>query len=262
MNKRIVGIAAGGGLAVAIISGGVGYALATDTAPGGPGAHVYGPGNDDARGYGQGGMMGGPGGMMRGYGASSQGSPGYGPGGMMGGYGPGVDAAALADGDANAADTAALVFMIQEEKLAHDLYVALGDAWGTRVFDQIAGAETQHTSSIRALLDAYGIDDPTVGLAAGEFADSSLQHLYDTLLAKGLTSEQDALEVAGLVEETDIADLRERAADEDAITVVFDRLESASEHHLRAFAVNLEQLGVTYNAQVLDASEVDAIVGR
>ena len=66
-----------------------------------------------------------------------------------------------------AEETASLTFMIEEEKLAHDLYVELGDAWDLRVFTNISSAETQHEAEVRALLDAYGVDDPTDGMGTG-----------------------------------------------------------------------------------------------
>lgn len=178
--------------------------------------------------------------------------------------GMGADAAALVEpGSTITADeTASLVYMVEEEKLAHDLYVELGDAWDMRVFVNIQGAETHHSDAVRSLLDAYGVDDPTAGMATGEFANPELQSLYDTLLARGLTSETAALEVGALVEETDIADLRDRESTNVAIDQVFSSLESGSENHLRAFAKNLDRLGVTYDAQVLSSSDVASIIGQ
>ncbi len=161
-----------------------------------------------------------------------------------------------------AAETASLTFMIEEEKLAHDLYVELGDAWDLRVFANIANAETQHETNVRTLLDAYGVDDPTANMNVGEFSDPALQSLYDTLLKKGLTSSTDALEVGAVVEETDIADLRERASTNTAIDEVFGLLESGSNNHLRAFTRNLDRLGVTYVPQVLSPADVANIIGQ
>ena len=107
-------------------------------------------------------------------------------------------------------------------------------------------------------------DDDTVTStdAAGEFADSTLQDLYDGLLTQGLESKTEAFAVGALVEETDIQDLRDRASDSDAIAVIYDHLESASAQHLRVFVRNLEAFGVDYLPQVLDADEVDTITGR
>ncbi|PKQ14250.1 MAG: hypothetical protein CVT68_12845, partial [Actinobacteria bacterium HGW-Actinobacteria-8] len=186
-----------------------------------------------------------------------------GPDGMSLHDGLGDPAALVTAGDTlSSVDTASLVFMVNEEKLAHDLYVELGDAWNLRVFDNISSAEQQHMDAVRSLLDAYGADDPTDGLAAGEFSDPELQDLYDTLLAEGLGSSTQALAVGALVEETDIEDLRDRATDNEAIATVFSSLESGSENHLRAFVNNLDRAGVDYEAQVLSDTEVSRITVR
>src|SRR5680860_1023648 len=116
--------------------------------------------------------------------------------------------------------------------------------------------------AVRSLLDAYGTDDPTAGLAAGEFSDPALQDLYDTLLEEGRESSTQALAVGALVEETDIEDLRDRATDSDAIATVFSSLESGSENHLRAFVMNLDRAGGDYEAQVPRDSEVSGITAR
>lgn len=172
-------------------------------------------------------------------------------------------AALVAPGSALTADEAAsLTYMVEEEKLAHDLYVELGDAWDLRVFVNIAGAETQHADEIRSLLDAYGVADPTAGRGAGEFVNPTLQGLYNSLLAEGLTSGTDALKVGALVEETDIADLRDRTSTNVAIDQVFGQLETGSDNHLRAFTTNLDRLGVRYDAQVLSPADVARIIGQ
>jgi hypothetical protein len=186
-----------------------------------------------------------------------------GSGGMSLHDGLGDPAALVTAGDTlSSVETASLVYMVNEEKLAHDLYVELGEAWDLRVFENISSAEQQHMDAVRSLLDAYGADDPTDGLAAGEFSDPALQDLYDTLLAEGLESSTQALAVGALVEETDIEDLRDRATDSEAIATVFSSLESGSENHLRAFVKNLDRAGVDYEAQILSDSEVSRIAAR
>ena len=186
---------------------------------------------------------------------------GNGPDAMHDGLGD--PAALVTAGDTlSSVETASLVYMVNEEKLAHDLYVELGDAWDLKVFENISSAEQRHMDAVRSLLDAYGTDDPTAGLAAGEFSDPALQDLYDTLLEEGRESSTQALAVGALVEETDIEDLRDRATDSDAIATVFSSLESGSENHLRAFVMNLDRAGVDYEAQVLSDSEVSGITAR
>ncbi|NQW31445.1 MAG: DUF2202 domain-containing protein [Actinomycetales bacterium] len=139
-------------------------------------------------------------------------------------------------------DAEELQYMVAEEKLAHDVYVTLGEEYGLRIFTNIARSETQHQSAVENLLDKYGIKNPTLNDKVGEFDDPKLQNLYDDLIAKGMQSLQDALEVGVLVEETDIADLKEVIAGNEpaAVDRVMNRLLDASYNHLAAFERQLK----------------------
>ena len=88
-----------------------------------------------------------------------------------------------------------------------------------------------------ALLDLYGIKNPTLNDKVGVFDDPKLQNLYDDLIEKGMLSLQDALEVGVLVEKTDIADLKEILAGNEPAEVdrVLTQLLKASYNHLAAF---------------------------
>lgn len=158
-------------------------------------------------------------------------------------------------------EIAGLKFMREEEKLAHDVYVALFDLWGVAVFSQIALSETTHTEAILALLIKYGVADPAAGKAAGEFEDPALQALYNTLIAMGRLSLIDALKVGALIEETDIHDINAKKAvtDEADILKVYDSLLCGSRNHLRAFNRQLLAQGVAYVPQVITQAEWDAI---
>lgn len=138
---------------------------------------------------------------------------------------------------ANDAETATLLHMVEEEKLAHDVYVALGDDTGLGIFDRIAASETKHTDAVRALLDARDIDDPTAGAAVGEFTDPAFDELYADLVAEGSASVDAALQVGVQIEELDIADLKAAIAETDQadIDTVYGHLLTASGHHLTAF---------------------------
>ncbi|MEZ4836691.1 MAG: DUF2202 domain-containing protein, partial [Caldilineaceae bacterium] len=92
-------------------------------------------------------------------------------------------------------EIAGLVFMVEEEKLAHDVYVEMYDLWGIRTFSNISKSESQHMDAVRNLLDRYGIADPTLGNAAGVFENEDLQALYDQLIEMGSQSATDAMQV-------------------------------------------------------------------
>ncbi|WP_353815018.1 DUF2202 domain-containing protein [Agromyces sp. SYSU T00266] len=143
------------------------------------------------------------------------------------------EASAPDDGDGTAA---ALVYLIEEEKLAHDVYVVLGDLWGAQVFANITGSETTHQDLVAPLLSARGIDDPRSD-EVGVFTDPDLQALYDELVARGSTSLDEAIQVGIAIEEKDLADLGAAIAAEDEADVVdvLERLYAGSENHLATF---------------------------
>lgn len=157
-----------------------------------------------------------------------------------------------------------LLYMVEEEKLAHDVYLAMDGLWGAQVnvFGQIAPSETQHTQSVRERILAHGLADPTVNKAPGEFVNADLQALYDALVAQGALGLIDGLKVGCLIEEVDIQDLTDRKADvinEPDIVAVYDSLMCGSRNHLRAFNRTLENKGGSYTSTVLGQTAFDAI---
>lgn len=143
-----------------------------------------------------------------------------------------------------AADLAA---MREEEKLARDVYRALGARWGLPVFSNIASAEQRHFDHVGALLAARGLPDPARD-GEGLFADDRFTALHAELVAQGLRSELDALRVGARIEELDIADLDAlivRTSEPD-VRRVYELLRCGSRNHLRAFDALLRERGATY----------------
>lgn len=160
-------------------------------------------------------------------------------------------------------EAAGLAFMREEEKLAHDVYVALYKKWGLPVFKNISVAEQTHSDAVKRLLDRYGVEDPASGHTVGVFTDPALQSLYDKLIAQGSLSIADALKVGAAIEEIDILDLQERIAQTDKADIarVYTNLLKGSENHLRAFVSNLKARGETCKPQYLSQAAYDKIIG-
>jgi hypothetical protein len=72
----------------------------------------------------------------------------------------------------------------------------------------------------------------------------------------------EALEAGAFIEETDIADLRERMiqTDNEDLKMVYDNLLSASYRHLRAYIRNLAFREASYAPQRLSKQEFDEIL--
>lgn len=165
--------------------------------------------------------------------------PGF--GGGIAGPGRGIEAAAtpagtteledqlasLATGTLTPEEVAGLVWMREEEKLAHDVYVTLYEQWQIQAFSNIARSEVTHMDAVKTLLDRYGLADPAAANPVGVFTNPEIQTLYDELVARGRTSEIEALRVGATIEDLDIVDLQQRASTTPDIALVYDTLERA-----------------------------------
>jgi len=130
-----------------------------------------------------------------------------------------------------------LLYMVEEEKLARDVYDYLYELWGSRVFGNIVKSEQRHMDAMKSLADEYELETPVTLDVRGEFENEELQALYNTLIEKGKQSLIDALEVGVTIEETDIADL-ERILEEDTpkdFAKKYQNLLKGSYNHLKAF---------------------------
>jgi hypothetical protein len=152
----------------------------------------------------------------------------------------------------------ALNWMREEEKLARDVYLALYEQWDLPIFWRIASSEQRHMDAVGILLEKYELADPALE-QAGEFSEPDLNALYDELVAKGLTSQEDALYVGATIEDLDIYDLQQLLTliDNKDIGIVFGNLLNGSMNHLRAFTRLLPE---DYEAQYLTQQEVEEIL--
>ncbi|MCA9355311.1 DUF2202 domain-containing protein [Candidatus Kaiserbacteria bacterium] len=155
-----------------------------------------------------------------------------------------------------------LIQMREEEKLARDVYLTLGDKWGLRIFTNIASSEQTHTDSIKTLIDRYGLADPVTDDTVGVFSLAEMQELYDDLVAKGSKSTSDALSVGALIEDLDIYDLDVAMAgtDESDIKTVYANLQKGSRNHMRAFVRNIERQGGAYVPEYISEEDYQSII--
>lgn len=131
-----------------------------------------------------------------------------------------------------------LFFIYQEEKVARDVYITLGNIYvGENTFASIQLSEQRHIDSARELCETYGVDISGVDEGSvGNFVLPVLQELYDTCVAEGEKSLLDALKVGELIEVTDIDDLENASIGMPSDVVsVYDNLKEGSLSHLDAF---------------------------
>jgi hypothetical protein len=161
-------------------------------------------------------------------------------------------------------ETAGLVYMREEEKLAHDVYVTLQSKWGVRIFGNISQAEERHFSAIKLLLDRYGLTDPAANQGIGIFQNDGLRELYPDLIKQGESSLKSAMRVGAIIEDLDIRDLEKAAAatDNSDLRLVYQNLKRASENHIRAFVRQLAAKGETYIPQYITPTALSEIVAN
>ena len=164
-------------------------------------------------------------------------------------------------GSLSPAESDALAYMREEEKLAHDVYITLYAEWGLPIFQNIAASEQTHTDAVKTLLDRYDLADPA-STRVGVFTNAELQDLYNTLIKSGSQSLEEALKVGAAIEEIDILDLQERLAQTSSadIQTTFNNLLRGSNNHLRSFTAQLQsQTGVEYTPQYMSIEGYQAI---
>ncbi len=131
-----------------------------------------------------------------------------------------------------------LKFMIEEEKLAGDLYDTFYDLYGVSIFNNIAASENKHFDALIGQAEKIGVDVDEFDFASdGTYEDAELQGLYDTLLELGSQSVEDAINVGIMIETKDMVDIAAAAEDVAGTSLanVYDNLLAGSANHLDAF---------------------------
>lgn len=129
-----------------------------------------------------------------------------------------------------------LLYLIEEEKLAHDVYTVMYQKYGSNVFGNIIQSESTHEARVLVLLQARNIPDPR-STELGVFKNQELQTFYNQLIEQGNKNLTEAYKVGVTIEEKDIADINTQlatASDQDVIALL-ESLRSGSENHLQAF---------------------------
>jgi hypothetical protein len=133
---------------------------------------------------------------------------------------------------------AQLKYLVEEEKLARDVYTYLSAQVTTRKFSNIARSEQTHMNYMATLLTKYKLWNPTTNRKAGVFYNQEIQGLYNALTAEGAVGLLEAYGVGVKVEEVDIASIKEillKAMPVD-VKAALDLMLAASYNHLEAFS--------------------------
>lgn len=162
----------------------------------------------------------------------------------------------------DSAEKQRVLFIREEEKLAYDVYQAMFDKYGVKIFQNIPNSELSHMEAMLTIITKYQLVDPMDKNPRGVFANADLQSLYNALVSQGNGSVLAAYQVGAKIEELDIFDLNKSIAvtNNQDIKLVYDFLNKGSRNHLRSFFKNLTNAGGTYTPVFITKAEFDAIV--
>jgi len=162
----------------------------------------------------------------------------------------------------DAAEKASLRQMLQEEKLARDVYLAMDFFWSLPIFANIAQSEQQHMDFVRLLYTRYNLKDPLPSDQVGVYADPMFTQLFTILVTVGSQSIQNALWIGTAIEDLDIDDLMKliNQTDNRDIKMIYQNLCKGSRNHLRAYYPNLLAWNGSYPALFIDQKLFDQIV--
>lgn len=199
---------------------------------------------------------------------------------LFAGNGKGGPGSSTSSPDLSATETADLLFMREEEKLARDVYDELysfykADGLELLVLARIASSEQSHMDAVLNLLEKYDLEDPAEGKSRGEFENTTLAALYQNLTSAetndvlvlneptegGKVEPPAAFYVGAWIEERDMLDIMQAISNtaKNDVVRVYTNLLCGSRSHLRSF---VRQIGAdNYEPQILSVSELEYWLG-
>ncbi|WP_397445105.1 DUF2202 domain-containing protein [Polaribacter sp. R77954] len=157
-------------------------------------------------------------------------------------------------------DIDALLFMLEEEKLARDTYEYLDNTWSLSQFENIKKSEQAHMDAIEDVLKQNEISYTI--LPKGVFSNKDLQAHYNTFKEDGAKSVINALKIGATIEDLDIKDLENYVSltKNSTLISIYQNLICGSRNHLRSFMRGLDNNEGTYTPQFITQDAFDSIV--
>lgn len=153
-----------------------------------------------------------------------------------------------------------IMHMIEEEKLAYDVYVTLYEEWGLKVFRNISQSELRHFDAMKGLVEEYSVSYTDSG--RGMYNNDEFETLYQELTGRGTISKEEALQVGALIEDLDICDLDAYLILDldDNVKSVYESLLHGSENHMRAFTKQLSKYSIVYTPEYISEERYSGIL--
>ena len=171
---------------------------------------------------------------------------------------------AASQNEISKSDRDAIIYVVQEEKVAHDFYKAMYELHGVISFRSISKSEGLHMDQAKQLIEHFGIEDPNKEYydTPGSFKNPKFEEMYNSLVRNGTNSIVDALVEAARFEEMDIVDIQRFTAStqDEYLKSTFEKLSGVSENHLKALVKDLFERGVEYTPKYLSAEQYNEII--
>lgn len=158
---------------------------------------------------------------------------------------------------------AVIMYLIEQEKLAHDFYRSLDTMWVTDIFNRMANEEFEHVGKLSAVAAELMISVPNHfnKYPSGQFSDSKLRHLYAELMMAANFSLEDAYRTSANLEERKIYDLKMALKEPnfELENLTYKALLIGSEDNFKAFIRALSEMKSSYSPILLTPSEFEAL---
>ena len=158
---------------------------------------------------------------------------------------------------------AVIMYLVEQEKVAHDFYRSLDTMWVTDIFNRVANEEFEHVGKLSAVAAELMISVPNHfnEYPAGQFIDSKLRHLYAELMIAANFSLEDAYRTCANLEERKMYDLKMALKEPnfELENLTYKALLIGSEDNFKAFIRALNEMESSYAPILLTPSEFEAL---
>jgi hypothetical protein len=158
---------------------------------------------------------------------------------------------------------AVIMYLVEQEKLAHDFYRSLDTIWVTDIFNRVANEEFEHVGKLSAVAAELMISVPNHfnEYPTGQFTDSKLRHLYAELMIAANFSLEDAYRTCANLEERKMYDLKMALKEPnfELENLTYKALLIGSEDNFKVFIRALSEMESSYAPVILTPSEFEAL---
>ncbi len=157
-----------------------------------------------------------------------------------------------------------IIYLLEEEKMAHDLYVSFDEKWDMPFLSGIAYSESQHIAIVESIILNYSVPSPDLLILNKEriIQSNYLQKSMGELLANGSKSPVYALKSAAQMEEMSIIDLGKIIANSSNSELIdtYRLLIQLSGQHLREITDQLNLMGYEYRPVIISPETYNLIM--